>query len=94
MLVNSVKQFGSKSKCEKRLRASNTGFLVDGTFKIIVHDERLTIGANYSNLEIRNGEVFFEELILRCKDEKRKLLATPKQITSSSQMLTSLESGS
>ena len=55
-----------------------TGFLVDGTFKIIVHDERLAIGANYSNLEIRNGEFLFEELIRRCKDEKRMLISYTK----------------
>lgn len=55
-----------------------TGFLVDGMFKIIVHDERLTIGANYSNLEMRNGEIFYHELIRRCKEENRLLISYTK----------------
>jgi len=33
-----------------------TGMLVDGLFSIIVHDEKLTCGADYSELKLISGE--------------------------------------
>jgi hypothetical protein len=55
-----------------------TGVLVDGMFKIIVNDDKLAIGASYSNLDLQNGETFFKGLIRKCKQENRLLISYTK----------------
>ena len=52
-----------------------TGMLVDGLFSIIVHDEKLTCGADYSELKLISGEKFYSNLLKRCLDENRKLIS-------------------
>ena len=62
-------------KREADVSPALTGVLVDGEFSITVHDQKLAVAANYSNLEVIEGRTFFRDLIDRCNDENRKLIS-------------------
>ena len=65
-------------KREKDVEPALTGMMVDDEFSITVHDERLSIGAEYSNLHLKNGKPFFEALIEKCRNEGRMLISYTK----------------
>lgn len=55
-----------------------TGFLVDGQFTIVVHDPKLQIGAEYSNLVHQPAAEFYQNMVERCRVEKRLLISYTK----------------
>ncbi len=52
-----------------------TGYLVDGEFTIVVHDSRLQLGADYSNLNFQPATNFYQQIIERCRLENRLLIS-------------------
>jgi hypothetical protein len=52
-----------------------TGYLVDDHFTIVVHDQKLKIGAEYSDLVFQPAREFYRSLVQRCQTEDRLLIS-------------------
>ena len=52
-----------------------TGYLVDDQFTIVVHDQKLKIGADYSDLVFQSASEFYRNLVQRCQSENRLLIS-------------------
>lgn len=65
-------------KREKDDQPAVTGILIEGIFRIVVHDEQLAIAAEYSGLEVENGASFYQNLIRKCREENRLLISYTK----------------
>ena len=62
-------------KREGDVEPAVSGILIENDIEIVVHDSRLKLGAEYSNLITEEASIFYEQLIQKSIDENRLMIS-------------------